>query len=192
MQQLPTIVGPAVHRREDTTHKSLETMCRQSRNKRNVRSCWLKGLTGFKLRVTTPTTSNDMQQQTTWCTSGRNMYHPRAGVGQDASVCTGPSYNNTMEKKSKIRGAVPFPRVTVASESIGSPLGSFSNDNGDGNGNEDVKNALRLLRKTTTLHVHHAFLYISWPSLHNYDVKMPNCKIYGGRKQATTNLFFSL
>ena len=27
------------------------------------------------------------------------------------------------------------------------------------------------MSKTTTLHVHHAFLYISLPSLHNYDVK---------------------
>ena len=65
-------------------------------------------------------------------------------------------------------------------------LGSFSNDDGDGN--QDVKKAIGLLRKTTTLHVHHAFLYISLPSLHDYDVKMPNCKFYGGRKQATTNL----
>ena len=69
-------------------------------------------------------------------------------------------------------------------------IGSFSNE--DGNGNQDVKKAIRLLRKTTTLHVHHAFLYISLPSLHDYDVKMPNCKFYGGRKQVTTNLFFSL
>ena len=69
-------------------------------------------------------------------------------------------------------------------------LGSFSNDDGDGK--EDVKKAIGLLRKTTTLHVHHAFLYISLPSLHDYDVKMPNCKFYGGRKQATTNLLFSL
>ena len=68
--------------------------------------------------------------------------------------------------------------------------GSFSNDDGDGN--ENVKKAMGLLRKTTTLHVHHAFLYISFPSLHAYDVKMPNRKIYGGRKQGTTNLFFSL
>ena len=30
------------------------------------------------------------------------------------------------------------------------------------------------IRKTTTLHVHHAFLYISLPSLHDYDVKRPN------------------
>ena len=34
-------------------------------------------------------------------------------------------------------------------------IGSFSNDDGDGK--EDVKKAIGLLRKTTTLHVHHAF-----------------------------------
>ena len=48
--------------------------------------------------------------------------------------------------------------------------------NDDGDGNQDVKKARGLLRKTTTLHVHHAFLYISLPSLHDYDVKMPDCK----------------
>ena len=48
-----------------------------------------------------------------------------------------------------------------------------------------------LLRKTT-LHVQHALLYIFLPSLHDYDVKMPDCKFYGGRRQAKTNLFFSL
>ena len=68
-------------------------------------------------------------------------------------------------------------------------LGSFADD---GDGNQDVKKAIGLLRKTTNLHVHHAFLYISLPSLHGYNVKMPNCKFYRGRKQATTNLFFSL
>ena len=40
--------------------------------------------------------------------------------------------------------------------------------------------------------MHHAFLYISLLSLHDYEVKMPNYKFYGGRKQVTTNLFFSL
>ena len=68
-------------------------------------------------------------------------------------------------------------------------LGSFSNDDGDGN--QDVKKTIGLLRKTT-LNVHQAFLYISLPSLHDYDVKMPDCKFYGGRKQTTTNLFLSL
>ena len=39
--------------------------------------------------------------------------------------------------------------------------------NDDGDGNEDVKKAIGLLfSKTTTLQVHHAFLYISLPSLH--------------------------
>ena len=49
-------------------------------------------------------------------------------------------------------------------------LGSFSNDDGDGK--EDVKKAIGLLRKTTTLHVHHTFLY-------DYDVKMSNCNTGG-------------
>ena len=40
-----------------------------------------------------------------------------------------------------------------------------------GDGNQDVKKAIGLLSKTTTLHEHHAFLYISLPSLHDYDVK---------------------
>ena len=67
-----------------------------------------------------------------------------------------------------------------------------STNHASSNPGQDVKKAIGLLRKTTTLHVHHAFLYISLPSLHDCDVKMPNCKFNGGRKQATTNLFFSL
>ena len=41
----------------------------------------------------------------------------------------------------------------------------------DGDGNESVKKAMGLMSKTTRLHVHHAFLYISLLSLHNYDMK---------------------
>ena len=48
-----------------------------------------------------------------------------------------------------------------------------------------------LISKTTTSHVHHTFLYISFPFLHDYDVKMPNFAFYGGRKQATTKFYFS-
>ena len=33
------------------------------------------------------------------------------------------------------------------------------------------------MSKTRSLHVHHAFLYISLPSLHNDDVKWPNFKL---------------
>ena len=43
--------------------------------------------------------------------------------------------------------------------------------NYDGNGKENVKKAIGLMSKTTTLHVHHVFLYISLLSLHNYGVK---------------------
>ena len=36
--------------------------------------------------------------------------------------------------------------------------------------------------KTTTLHVHHAFLYISRPSLHDNNLKVPNFKVCRGRE----------
>ena len=39
---------------------------------------------------------------------------------------------------------------------------------------ERQKNPAGLDWQITTLHVHHAFLYISLPSLHDYDVKVPN------------------
>ena len=45
--------------------------------------------------------------------------------------------------------------------------------NYDGDGNENVKKTIGLISKTTTLHVHHAFLYISLSFLHKYDVKWP-------------------
>ena len=67
-------------------------------------------------------------------------------------------------------------------------VGSFSNDDGDGN--ENVKKAIGLLSKTTSLHVHHAILYISLPLLHDYAVKMPSFTFYEGRKQVTTNFSF--
>ena len=43
-----------------------------------------------------------------------------------------------------------------------------------GDGKDNVKRQLVKISKTTILHVHHAFLYISLPSLHDYDV---NCVI---------------
>ena len=65
---------------------------------------------------------------------------------------------------------------------------SLNNDNGDGNKNG--KKAIGLISKTTTLHVHHAFLYISLPSLHGYDVKLPNFMFCGEREHKTTTLVF--
>ena len=63
-------------------------------------------------------------------------------------------------------------------------LGTLRPDNCDGNGNATKE--IGLISKTTILHVHHAFLYISLSSLHDYDVKMPNFTMYRGSTQATT------
>ena len=64
-------------------------------------------------------------------------------------------------------------------------LESLSNDDGDGN--EDDKKAIGLISKTTTLHVHHAFLYISLPLLYDYNVKPSTFTFYGGRGHKTTD-----
>ena len=61
----------------------------------------------------------------------------------------------------------------------------------DADNNEKVKKTIGLISTTTTSHEHHAFLYISFPFLHDYDVKMPNFAFYGGRKQAKTKFYFS-
>ena len=61
----------------------------------------------------------------------------------------------------------------------------------DADGNENVKKTIGLISKTTTSHVQHTFLFISFLFLHDYDVKMPNLAFYGGSKQATTKFYFS-
>ena len=61
----------------------------------------------------------------------------------------------------------------------------------DADDNENVKKTRGLISKTAISHVYHTFLYISFPFLHDCDVKMPNFAFYGGRKQATTKFYFS-
>ena len=72
-------------------------------------------------------------------------------------------------------------------------LGTLRSDDGDGNGN--AAKTIGLTSKTTILRVHHAFLYISLPSLHDYDVKMPNYTMYRGSTQSDdeiSSLFLNL
>ena len=69
-----------------------------------------------------------------------------------------------------------------------SPTGSLSNDDGDVN--ENGIKATGLDGKTTTLHVHYAFLYISLSSVHDCDVKMPYLTFCGGREHKATISFF--
>ena len=53
-----------------------------------------------------------------------------------------------------------------------------------------VNKPLDWQKKTTTLHVHHAFLYISLPSLHDYNIKVPYFTFCRGREHKTTTFFF--
>ena len=46
----------------------------------------------------------------------------------------------------------------------------------------EKKKNKRFYKQTTTLHVHHVFLYISFLFLHDFDVKMPYFPFEGGRK----------
>ena len=63
-------------------------------------------------------------------------------------------------------------QINVQQSVLNDLLGTLRSDDDDGNGN--TTKAIGLISKTTILHVHHAFLYISLLSLHDYDVKMPN------------------
>ena len=49
-----------------------------------------------------------------------------------------------------------------------------------------------LYYQTTTLHVHHAILYISLPSLNHYDMKLPNfaSPLYGAKLTKHENCRF--
>ena len=57
----------------------------------------------------------------------------------------------------------------------------------DADDNKKKKKTIGLISKTTTSHVQHTFLFISFPFLHDYDVKMLNFAFYG----ATTKFNFS-
>ena len=63
-------------------------------------------------------------------------------------------------------------QINVQQSVLNDLLGTLRSDDNDGNGN--TTKAIGLISKTTILHVHHTFLYISLLSLHDYDVKMPN------------------
>ena len=69
-------------------------------------------------------------------------------------------------------------------------FGTLRSDDGDGN--ENVEKTIRLITKTIILPVHQAFLYISLPSLHDYEVKKPNFTLYRGRTYTSDDEIFYL
>ena len=69
-------------------------------------------------------------------------------------------------------------------------LGTLRSEGDDGN--ENGQKAIGLIIVKQQLRTcDHAFFYISLPSLHDYNVKMPSFMFFRGRKQATTKFSFS-
>ena len=66
--------------------------------------------------------------------------------------------------------------VTRKRRCLNSLLGTLRSNDADGyeNVKKKKKKTNGLISKTTTLQEHHAFLYISFLFLHDFDVKMPN------------------
>ena len=56
-------------------------------------------------------------------------------------------------------------------------------------GNENIKNNNRFNRQNNNFAAASRLLYISLPFLRDYDVKLPNVTLWGGRKQATTKSY---
>ena len=67
----------------------------------------------------------------------------------------------------------------------GTAIGRLNNDNGDVN--ENVKTAIGLDKQNNNFACASNFFF---PSLHDYDVKVPNFTFCGGREHKTTNFFF--
>ena len=69
-------------------------------------------------------------------------------------------------------------------------LGNLSNDDGDGS--ENGKGATELDKQNNNFaRAFHASLYTSLPSVHDYDVEMPNFTFSGElENKATTSFFF--
>ena len=59
---------------------------------------------------------------------------------------------------------------------------------GDGDGNENGLKGIGLDWQNKNLYEHNAFSYISLPSLHDYDMKLPYFKFFWGREHLDTVL----
>ena len=69
-------------------------------------------------------------------------------------------------------------------------LGSLSNDDGDGN--ENGKKSTELDKQNNNFaRAVHAFLYTSLPSVHDYDVEMPNFTFSGELENKATTSFLN-
>ena len=68
--------------------------------------------------------------------------------------------------------------------------GSLSTNDGHGNGNKNGNKAIGLDWQNNNFTRASRFLYILLPSMHDYNVKVPNFAFCRGREQKTTTFFF--
>jgi len=71
-------------------------------------------------------------------------------------------------------------------------VGSLRNDDDDDGGNENGKksNKFNLDKQNNNFARASRFFYISLPSLHDFNVKLPNFTFCRGREQKTITFFF--
>ena len=87
----------------------------------------------------------------------------------------------TGKERPRLRKGIEQKKQNLKSAFLMLIIGTLRSDDGDGNENVVKVIGLPVISKTTTLHVHHTFLYIS----------LPHFMFYTGRKQATTKFSFS-
>ena len=79
--------------------------------------------------------------------------------------------------------------LSTSTRSVFESLGTLRSNDADDNENVKKNNWFNEQNNNFARASH--FLYISFPFLHDFDVKMPNFAFYVGRKQATTKFYFS-
>ena len=108
-----------------------------------------------------------------------------------------PSTGVQSDERNVLQGRIFFPlapsyNTPLPTQSIlvSSPLtiGRLSNDDGDGK--ENGKKTKGLDWQNNNFARASRFLYISLPSLHDYNVKVPNFTFCRGREQTATTFFF--
>ena len=103
----------------------------------------------------------------------------REGLGKDNGRT---NVNLLLKKRERDWTELTFTKISGILTTVtrdGTEMGIYIGGH-DGDDNEKVKKAMGSIGKTTTLHVHHAFLCISLPALYVYEVKAHNFTFYDG------------
>ena len=103
----------------------------------------------------------------------------------NALIWTGPNWVETDRIPGSGTHTWEVPNSFTRPTALYMLIGTLRSNDGDGNVNA-TKAIIRLNKQNNNFARAHAFLYISLPSLHDYDVKMPNFRMCRGSTQATT------